>query len=559
MSIGGNNNAVNGISLTAAELAEIYTTASGTVTFGDSSQTGNITFATATPATTAGAATVVVQSTTGPGQIILDDTGSGTGLNGNGGTVTLTPGTGGVVTPLNASGTPLSTQGFNATGLTLSLSLNFVPTIGTQLTVVNNTATPAASHPIIGTFTNLPQGGMISATYGGTTYSFQANYAGGDGNDLVLTAKGGRRNQTTVSRLAAFGRLWHARHLHRDRRRAYSSACRHCRQRRFLRQQTGTTWDWAPCRQHGHDFHLDLMTGVKTFNVTAGDTITAVYSAGTGFVGSSGTTTQTVTAMPVTVTAAVNTKTYDGTTTAAATPTLTPALVAGDTATFAESYATKNAGTGLTLMPSVSIADGNGGANYAVTLLSSTAGTITARAITVTAVAATKVYDGTTSSSAVPTITAGGLAGGDAAAFSEVFTTKNVGSGKTLAAAGSVSDGNGGSNYVVSFVDDATAGRRPGDYGRGGRRHQSLRRLNLFAGHAAIGSGSLAAGDTAAFSESYDTPAVGMGKTLTPAGSVNDGNSGGNYAVTSVKNAAGTIVNANETTALVWPGPGGER
>ena len=54
MSIGGTNNAVTGINLTDAELAQIYTTASGTVTFGDSSQTGNITFTTATPATTAG-------------------------------------------------------------------------------------------------------------------------------------------------------------------------------------------------------------------------------------------------------------------------------------------------------------------------------------------------------------------------------------------------------------------------------------------------------------------------------------------------------------------------
>ena len=61
MSIGGTNNAVTGINLTDAELAQIYTTASGTVTFGDSSQTGNITFTTATPATTAGASTVVVQ------------------------------------------------------------------------------------------------------------------------------------------------------------------------------------------------------------------------------------------------------------------------------------------------------------------------------------------------------------------------------------------------------------------------------------------------------------------------------------------------------------------
>ena len=201
MSLGGTNNAVAGVNLTNAELAQIQTTSTGTVTIGDSSQTGNITFTTATPATTAGAATVVVQSASGPGQIILDDaSGAGTGLDGNGGTVTLTPGTGGIVVPISAAGLPLASNGFNATGMILAPTLNFAPTLGQQLTIINNTAAPASSGPIIGTFTNLPQGGTISATYGGMTYTFQANYAGGDGNDLMLTAIDA---VTTVSTTAA--------------------------------------------------------------------------------------------------------------------------------------------------------------------------------------------------------------------------------------------------------------------------------------------------------------------------------------------------------------------
>ena len=57
----------------------------------------------------------------------------------------------------------------------------------------------------------------------------------------------------------------------------------------------------------------------------------------------------------------------------------------------------------------------------------------------------------------------------------------------------------------------------------------------------AITSGSLASGDTAAFSETYDTPAVGTGKTLTPSGTVNDGNGGANYSVTFVGNTTGAI------------------
>lgn len=51
----------------------------------------------------------------------------------------------------------------------------------TVLTVINNTG----QTPINGLFTNLPDGGTITA--GNNT--FQVSYGGGDGNDLVLTAR----------------------------------------------------------------------------------------------------------------------------------------------------------------------------------------------------------------------------------------------------------------------------------------------------------------------------------------------------------------------------------
>ena len=90
-------------------------------------------------------------------------------------------------------------------------------------------------------------------------------------------------------------------------------------------------------------------------------------------------------------------------------------------------------GTGKTLTAAGSVNDGNSGGNYTVTFVTNTTGAITARAITVTAVTSTKIYDGTTSSTATPTIT-GGLGTGDTAAFSETFDTKNEGTGKTLTA-----------------------------------------------------------------------------------------------------------------------------
>ncbi len=67
-----------------------------------------------------------------------------------------------------------------------------------------------------------------------------------------------------------------------------------------------------------------------------------------------------------------------------------------------------------------------------------------------TGAAASKTYaDGTTSSTAVPTVT-GTLGAGDTATFTEAYDTKDAGTGKTMTPAGVVSDGNGGANYKVT-------------------------------------------------------------------------------------------------------------
>src|SRR5262249_52979588 len=111
--------------------------------------------------------------------------------------------------------------------------------------------------------------------------------------------------------------------------------------------------------------------------------------------------------------------------------------------------------TGKTLSAAGTIADGNGGNNYAVTFVIDTTGQITARSITVTASTDTKVYDGTTASAAIPSIT-GIVVPGDTAALSQSLDARAVWTGKTLSAAGTVADGNGGNNYAVTFVTDTT-------------------------------------------------------------------------------------------------------
>jgi alpha-tubulin suppressor-like RCC1 family protein len=81
-----------------------------------------------------------------------------------------------------ASEVPLTTNGFNATGSTVNLALNFTPAPGTVLRVVNNTALNFIS----GEFRNLAQGQVVPLSYNGATFTFVANYYGGTGNDLVL-------------------------------------------------------------------------------------------------------------------------------------------------------------------------------------------------------------------------------------------------------------------------------------------------------------------------------------------------------------------------------------
>ncbi len=97
------------------------------------------------------------------------------------------------------------------------------------------------------------------------------------------------------------------------------------------------------------------------------------------------------------------------------------------------------------------VADGAGNSATEVTR----AVTVTPKAITVTAGANTKNHDGNTSASVTPTIT-GTLISGDVANFTESYNNANVGIGKTLTPSGSVTDGNSGNNYAITFVDNTS-------------------------------------------------------------------------------------------------------
>ena len=250
-----------------------------------------------------------------------------------------------------------------------------------------------------------------------------------------------------------------------------------------------------------------------------------------------------ITARAITVTATTDTKTYDATTSSRAIPTITSGTLAGtDTAAFTQTFDTALAGTDKTLTPAGSVIDGNAGANYAVTFVSVDTGVITGRAITVTAASDTKGYDATTSSDGVPTITSGSLASGDTATFTQMFGNANVGTGKTLTPA---------ARSTTATVAPAT--RSPSSTTRPVRSppvpSPSPRRVTPRATTPPTPrrrsrpspTARLAGTDTASFTQTFGNANVGTAKTLTPAGTVSDGNSGNNYLVTFVNDTTGEI------------------
>ena len=148
-----------------------------------------------------------------------------------------------------------------------------------------------------------------------------------------------------------------------------------------------------------------------TLTVSAGYTVNDGNNGGNYTITTATNTTGVINKAQLTITAVTNSKPYDGTTSAAATPT-TSGLQTGDTVTgLAETYNTPYAGTGLTLNVSAgyTVNDGNSGSNYTVTTVNVSTGVITSLPVTAAIIAANKTYDTTTAASANCLLTSGVL------------------------------------------------------------------------------------------------------------------------------------------------------
>lgn len=255
----------------------------------------------------------------------------------------------------------------------------------------------------------------------------------------------------------------------------------------------------------------------------------------------------------LTVSFAAISKTYDGTTNAAAgTATLTGIVgtddVSLDTTNLAAAYADKKAGTGKTVNYTGVALTGDAAKNYNLTNAATVTGTgtITAKQLTATFADTSKTYDGTTNATAGKGMLTGVISGDTVnVTGTAAFADKNAGTNKTVNYTDVTLSGDEAGNY--SIADTATG---KGSIAKADITISTDAVTKTYDGTTTVPSTAakvisgqmfgtdVISGGTFAFTDKN----AGTNKTVTVSNvTVIDGNNGGNYNVTYAANTASTI------------------
>jgi len=303
---------------------------------------------------------------------------------------------------------------------------------------------------------------------------------------------------------------------------------------------------------------VNYVGGTATFgdkNVGTGKTVTATglslagADAGNYTVNSTATTTANITPLGITGNFTADNKIYDGNTSAAVlTRTLNGVIgldavsLSGGTATFD----TKNVGTSKTVTLAGATLSGGDADNYSLTSVATTTADITPLGITGHITADSKVYDGTTTAT-IATRTLTGQVSGDNVSYvggTATFDTKNIGTGKTVTAAGLSLSGADAGNYTVNTTAtntaDITAKALIGSITAANKVYDG----NTSASILTRTLSGVISGETVTYvggSATFDTKNVGMGKTVTATGLSLSGADAGNYTVNGTATATANI------------------
>lgn len=153
------------------------------------------------------------------------------------------------------------------------------------------------------------------------------------------------------------------------------------------------------------------------------------------------------------INAVMASKEYDGKLNSSAKPVVIGRVRADSIAGLTQSYSDKNVGTGKTISidAGYAIRDGNNGNNYDVFIVNNPNGVITPKALNISTVSNSKVYDGGVTSANKPLIS--GLVYGDrVTGLFQQYADKTVGENKQLLVKDGylIQDGNGGNNYTIT-------------------------------------------------------------------------------------------------------------
>jgi filamentous hemagglutinin family protein len=186
--------------------------------------------------------------------------------------------------------------------------------------------------------------------------------------------------------------------------------------------------------------------------VTAGGISLSGADAGNYTVNATATDLADILARAITATLAANDRTYDGTTAATGTLSLN-GLIAGDTVSAGAggiAFDNRNAGTGRTVTASLTLGGADAG-NYTITGTATGSAVITPRAITASATADSRVYDGTTA--ATGRIALSGVISGDTVTGTATyrFADANAGTARAVQVSGLALSGADAANYSVSL------------------------------------------------------------------------------------------------------------
>jgi hypothetical protein len=226
--------------------------------------------------------------------------------------------------------------------------------------------------------------------------------------------------------------------------------------------------------------------------------------------------------------------------------------------TFA--FTDKNVGSGNKTVTAsgVTVTDGNSGGNYNVSYASNTTSTISQANLTLSTSNVSKTYDGSLIAAGTATVTSGTLFGSDAISGGTfAFIDKNVGSGnKTVTASGiTVTDGNSGGNYNVSYADNTASTIVAKALTVSGQSASN----KVYDGSttATLTGGTLAgvlSGESVTLTEAgnFATADVGAGIAVTAADSI-AGSDAGNYSVTQPTGLSADITAAVTTTTDTDP------